>query len=315
VATNRTDTVNDFTYAWHVGRFALVHLACLGAIWTGVHLVDVVVMLVLYVVRMFGVTAGYHRYFSHRSYKMGRGMQLVMALLAMSSLQKGVLWWASHHRRHHRLSDQPGDVHSPRLHGFWWSHVGWIVSPRYDATDLDAVGDLARYPELRWLDRHPLVPPLALAALVTALFGWSGLVVGFVWSTVLLWHGTFTINSLSHVFGSRRYATTDDSRNNWLLALITLGEGWHNNHHHYQRATNQGFFWWELDVTFLGLRALAAVGLVRDLRRPPAHVLEAGRERAPRVDAPAAGRPPELPPVPRFPSGSIGLGGLPCQRE
>jgi stearoyl-CoA desaturase (delta-9 desaturase) len=258
--------------------FALCHVAMLGAIWSGVTWQALAVCFALYVVRLFGVTAGYHRYFAHRSFETSRPFAFVLAFLAQTSAQKGALWWAAHHRRHHRFSDLPGDVHSPKLHGFWHAHLGWLFAGN-DATDMSRVRDLARFPELVWLNKYYLVPPAILAAGCYALLGWSGLFVGFFWSTVLSWHGTFTINSLSHVIGKRRFATTDDSRNHWLLALITLGEGWHNNHHHYMRSCRQGFYPWEIDITYYVLRALAAAGIVWKLHEPPERVLAEGRAR------------------------------------
>ncbi|HEU4630168.1 MAG TPA: fatty acid desaturase [Gemmatimonadaceae bacterium] len=257
--------------------FLLVHAACLAAIWTGVTGGALVLCLVLYVVRMFGVTAGYHRYFSHRSYKTSRVGQFLLAWLAQSSAQRGVLWWAAKHRHHHKHSDTEEDVHSPRHAGFLHAHVGWIFTPRHGETDYSAIPDLTKYPELRWLERHPYLPAAVLAVLCFALGGWPGLVVGFFWSTVLLYHGTFMINSLAHVHGSQRYVTGDDSRNNWLLALVTLGEGWHNNHHAYQRSTRQGFRWWEIDPTFYVLTALSWVRVVWELAEPPAEVVRGER--------------------------------------
>ncbi len=258
--------------------FFLVHLlAIAGVFWLGWSWSGLLLALALYVVRMFGVTGAYHRYFSHRTYKTSRPFQLVLALLAMTSVQKGVLWWAAHHRHHHRMSDQPGDTHSVLQDGFWFSHVGWILAPENHATDLSKVKDLARFPELRFLDRFYYLPAIALAVGLYAAGGVWALYWGFFVSTTLLWHGTFTINSLTHVFGSKRYVTSDNSRNNLWLALITLGEGWHNNHHYYQRATNQGFFWWEIDVTFYVLKALSWVGLVWDLHLPPPHVRDGNR--------------------------------------
>ena len=190
---------------------------------------------VLYLLRMFGITAGYHRYFAHRAYKTSRAFQFVLACLAQSSAQRGVLWWAGKHRWHHRHSDTELDVHSPARHGFLYAHVGWIWAPCHDATDLALVPDLANFPELVWLDRHPYFTAVLLAVAAWLLGGWPGLVVGFFWSTVCTWHATFCINSLAHVLGRRRYVTGDDSRNNWWLAVLTLGEGWHNNHHACQR--------------------------------------------------------------------------------
>jgi stearoyl-CoA desaturase (Delta-9 desaturase) len=256
--------------------FALVHLAPLALFWTGARPIDWAVCAGLYFARMFFITAGYHRYFAHRSYKMGRVMQFLMALGGTLAMQKGVLWWASHHRLHHRLSDQPGDVHSPK-DGVWWSHVGWILSPAHEETDFEKIRDFAKFPELRWLNRNYVLPPVGLAVLLFLLGGPSMLLAGFFLSTTLLYHGTFTINSLSHMIGRRRYVTKDTSRNSFVLALITLGEGWHNNHHYYQSSANQGFFWWELDISFLILKALSVFGLVWDLRRPPAHVLAGHR--------------------------------------
>lgn len=253
--------------------FIFVHLAPFAAIWTGVTTTSVVLAVVLYVVRMFGITAGYHRFFSHRSFKTSRAGQLVFAVLAMSSTQKSVLWWAALHRHHHRHSDMEDDVHSPLHRGFFYSHVGWIFDKKHETTRLDEVPDLAKYPELRFLDRHQLLPAIVLAVLCFAIDGWSGLLIGFFASTAVLYHGTFFINSLAHVHGNQRYVTGDTSRNNWWLAVITLGEGWHNNHHAYQRSTRQGFRWYEFDPTYYALKAMSWVGLVWDLGEPPREVV------------------------------------------
>jgi stearoyl-CoA desaturase (delta-9 desaturase) len=254
--------------------FLLVHVACLAAIWTGVTPGLLLLCVVLYAVRMFGVTAGYHRYFSHRSFKTSRVLQFLLAALAQSSAQRGILWWASTHRHHHKHSDTPDDVHSPRQRGFLYSHVDWVFDPkREEQVDYTSIPDLTQYPELRWLDRHPYLPAAVLALGCFLLGGWAALVVGFFWSTVLLYHGTFFINSLAHVHGNQRYVTGDDSRNNWWLAVITLGEGWHNNHHAYQRSTRQGFRWYEFDPTFYVLTAMSWLRLVWDLGTPPADVV------------------------------------------
>jgi stearoyl-CoA desaturase (Delta-9 desaturase) len=263
--------------------FILVHLSAFAAIWTGVTLQAVVVCVVLYWTRMWAVTAGYHRYFSHRSFKTSRAFQFVLAFLAQTSLQRGAIWWASIHRHHHKHSDTELDVHSPVHRSFLYSHVGWIFSNRDDTADYSTVQDLTRYPELRWLNRFHHAPGVLLGAVVWLLFGWTGLVVGFVWSTVLLYHGSFSINSLAHVHGKQRYATGDDSRNNWWLSIITMGEGWHNNHHAYQSSTRQGFRWYEFDPTYYVLKALSWVGLVWDLRTPPAEVVNNERRLGLRV--------------------------------
>ncbi|MFO0877683.1 MAG: fatty acid desaturase [Gemmataceae bacterium] len=248
--------------------FVLLHLALLFVFIVPVDAFAVLLCAVTYYLRMFGITAGYHRYFAHRAYKSSRVFQFVLAWLGCSALQKGPLWWAAHHREHHLYSDTPRDPHSPYETSFWWSHVGWILSNEHTETPSDRVPDWTRYPELCWLDRNHWVPGIVLAVVCFLIGGWSGLVWGFVVSTILVYHATFTINSLSHLFGSRRYATTDDSRNNFFLAIITLGEGWHNNHHHYQSSANQGFYWWEIDMSYVTLLGLSCLGLVWDLRRP-----------------------------------------------
>lgn len=248
--------------------FFAFHLLCALALVTGVSWKLALVAVASYYVRMFGVTAGYHRYFSHRAFKTNRVFQFALAWLAQMSMQKGALWWASNHRHHHRFSDTPDDIHSPVRKGFWWSHVGWILSSRYDETNYGAIKDFARYPELVWLNKYHLVPSLTGLAATWLVGGLDGFVWAGVIPTVLLWHGTFTINSLSHIFGKRRYLTTDTSRNNWLLALLTMGEGWHNNHHYHQNTANQGWFWWEVDLSFYALKALSWVGLVSALRLP-----------------------------------------------
>jgi len=258
--------------------FAIHVFALVAPFFVPFHWSYVVWALALYYGRMWAVTAGYHRYFSHRAFKTSRAFQFILAFLAETSAQKGVLWWAANHRHHHRESDQPADLHSPLQDGFWWSHVGWILSDDYVETREEAIRDFARFPELRFLNRFYLVPPVLLALALLLIGGFPLLVWGFFVSTVVLWHGTFTINSLSHVFGSRRYRTTDTSRNNFLLALVTCGEGWHNNHHYHQNTANQGWFWWELDATFYVLKLLSALGLVSDLRLPSGSVKYAYRK-------------------------------------
>lgn len=231
----------------------------------------------MYYLRMFAITGFYHRYFSHRTFKTSRAFQFFMAFLAQTSAQKGALWWAANHRHHHKFSDQEGDIHSPIRDGFWWSHCGWILSTDNDRTMTELIHDLTRFPELVWLNRYPHVASVIFGALILVLGGWSAFVWGFLVSTVLLWHGTFTINSLSHVYGSQRYETGDTSRNNFWLSLLTLGEGWHNNHHCYQSATRQGFFWYEIDITYYLLKTLSVFGIVWDLRAPPLEKLEEKR--------------------------------------
>jgi stearoyl-CoA desaturase (delta-9 desaturase) len=253
-----------------VAGFLLVHLAAvagvavLGFSWKGVAL-----CIASYYLRMFAITAGFHRYFSHRSFRLARVPQFLLALLGQTAAQKGVLWWASNHRHHHKYSDRPEDIHSPVQNGFWWSHIGWILSGLYDETDFSRIPDLAKYSELRWLNRNQYGATLIYALGLYLAFGWTGLIYGYFLSTVLLWHGTFTINSLMHLFGRRVFPTADQSRNSMLFALITMGEGWHNNHHYYPSSAAQGFRWWQVDASFYLLWLGEKIGVVKGLRRAP----------------------------------------------
>jgi stearoyl-CoA desaturase (Delta-9 desaturase) len=246
----------------------------------GVTMSDLMIAVTVYGVGMFFVTAGYHRYFSHRSYKTSRLFQFILAVGAQLTVQKGVLWWAALHRHHHKHSDTDRDIHSPRR-GLYWSHMGWILSKRCNDAPLHLVGDFAKYPELRWLDRLHALPAVALGVTLFTVVGPSATLVGYFLGLVLLWHGTYTINSLAHVIGRVRYQTGDTSKNSLALALLTFGEGWHNNHHYYQVSARQGFVWWEVDVTFYLLKLLSWVGLVWDLRVPPPHVRAGQRRRRP----------------------------------
>jgi stearoyl-CoA desaturase (Delta-9 desaturase) len=236
--------------------------------------------LALFWLRTFALTAGYHRYFSHRSFKTSRVFQFVIAVLGASAFQQGPLWWAAHHRHHHRNTDKPTDVHSPRHHGFLWSHVGWVFSYENEPLRAGLIKDFSKFPELVWLDRYHRWPAYALAALSAWIAGFPGLTWGFLLSTMILFQTTFAVNSLTHQFGTQRYDNADDSRNNWWVALATFGEGWHNNHHRYPSSVRQGFFWWELDVTYVLLKVLARLGIVWDLQLPPRHLLVVQREAA-----------------------------------
>jgi stearoyl-CoA desaturase (Delta-9 desaturase) len=267
--------------------YAIIHLSAFSVLLFPFSWKLVALCVGSYYLRMFFLTAGYHRYFSHRSFRMGRVAQFAFAFLASTTLQKGVLWWAAHHRHHHRHSDQPEDVHSPVQKGFFWAHMGWVLSEESVPTRWELIRDFASYPELRWVDRWYWVPGALYGLAILAIWGWPGVAWGFALSTILLYHGTYTINSLAHVFGSRRYRTTDSSRNNPWLALLTLGEGWHNNHHAYMSSARQGFRWWELDASYLALRALGCLGVVRDLREPPLELLEARLGRGSVGPAPA----------------------------
>ncbi|MCW0378792.1 acyl-CoA desaturase [Xanthomonas sacchari] len=280
----RADRIDWLRAAPYIG----LHLACLGVFWVGVSWFAVGMAVAMYAVRMFALTGFYHRYFAHRAFKTSRPVQFLFAAIGATCVQRGPLWWAAHHRNHHRHTDTPADPHSPRQHGFWWSHSGWFLTPRGFRTDWEAIPDLRRFPELRFLDRFDLLLPVLLALALFLLGEWLQqhvpqlgtdgpqlLVWGFFVSTVALFHATFTINSLAHRFGSRRFDTRDDSRNNLWLALLTFGEGWHNNHHFFPGAARQGFRWWELDLTWYGLKALSWTRVIRELKPVPAGLVRA----------------------------------------
>lgn len=263
-------------------------------IWCGVSITAVSICLAFYLIRMFAITAGYHRLFSHRSYQTSRAFQFLIGLIGASSAQKGPLWWAASHRHHHRHSDTEEDLHSPGIHGIWWAHAGWVLSKEYDHADLSLVNDLSKYPELKLLDRFHYIPPLAflgscylLGLYLGAAFpslhtsGLQIMVWGALISTVCLYHGTFAINSVAHILGNKRFKTNDESRNSLLLAIITLGEGWHNNHHRYPGSERQGFYWWEIDLTHYALKFLSLFGIVWDLREPPARIYEEAKHSLP----------------------------------
>ncbi len=276
-------SIADHAIDWpRVIPFVALHLACFGIIYVGFSWFALVFAVVLYIIRMFAITAFYHRYFAHKAFKTSRIGQFIFAILGATAVQRGPLWWASHHRNHHAHSDELIDAHSPHQHGFLWSHIGWFLSRANFSTQLERVNELAHFPELRFLDRFDIIIPIALGAsiygigealsIVMPALQTNGLqlfVWGFIFSTVLLYHGTFCVNSLAHVWGKRRYATRDHSRNNALIALITLGEGWHNNHHHFPGSAKQGFYWWEIDFTYYGLRILAALNIIWDLKTVP----------------------------------------------
>jgi stearoyl-CoA desaturase (delta-9 desaturase) len=286
---NKTSADNQIEFI-RILPFILIHLACLGVIWVEISTTAVIVALALYGIRMFAITGFYHRYFAHKAFKTSRFTQFVFAFLGATAAQRGPLWWASHHRHHHAYSDKAQDSHSPLQHGFLWSHLGWFLANKNFSTNTERVKELIQFPELRFLDRFDGFAPILLGVALYCLGTWLGsefpnlntsgeqlLVWGFAVSTVAVYHMTFTVNSLAHVWGKRRYATSDDSRNNFWIALFTLGEGWHNNHHHYPGSARQGFYWWEIDLTYYGLKVLAAFGLIWQLRKVPSEIRDSRR--------------------------------------
>ncbi|MBN4049588.1 acyl-CoA desaturase, partial [bacterium AH-315-N03] len=256
--------------------FFIMHFVMFGAIWHGWSWEGIVVCAVLFFVRMFAVTAGYHRYFAHRTFETSRWFQFVLAWTAVSSIQRGPLWWAAHHRAHHLHSDTEKDLHSPVVDRFWHSHFGWLFAGNAE-TDHKRVKDFAKYPELVWLDRWHLAPIILLGILIASVFGWSVFFIGWAISNLLVWHCTFLVNSLTHMVGTRRFDTKDESRNSLVIALLTMGEGWHNNHHRYMNSARMGFYPGEIDLTYYGLVVLEKLGLIWNLKQVPERILEEGR--------------------------------------
>ena len=270
--------------------FIALHLVAISALFMDISTTAIVVCFALYWLRQFAITAFYHRYFSHRSYKTNRFWQFIFALLGNMAAQRGPLWWAAHHRAHHQHSDTDKDLHSPVLRGFWWSHVGWFTCDASFRTQYQRIKDFANFPELRWLDRYDIFGPVLLVALLyltgellahhqPALNtnGMQLVMWGFFVSTVLLFHSTVAINSLGHIWGNKRFKTKDESRNNALLAVLTLGEGWHNNHHRFAVSARQGFYWWQIDITYYVLKIMSWVGIVHSLNPVPSRILEEGK--------------------------------------
>ncbi len=251
----------------------MIYLGCLGVFWVGVSPAAIAVCIASYCVSVFVLTGFYHRFFSHRTFKTSRAFQFFISVIGMCAAQRSPLWWAAHHRSHHRFSDTFQDKHSPTQHGFIRSHWGWFLEDRNFSVNEEYVKDLIKFPELVFLNRFDFLPPLIYMCLLYYFGGLQILVWGFFVSTVLVYQVTFAINSIAHLVGTRRYNTTDTSRNNWWLAILTFGEGWHNNHHHFPSSVKQGFRFYEIDITYYLLRVLQAVGLVWDLRVPPPEVI------------------------------------------
>jgi stearoyl-CoA desaturase (delta-9 desaturase) len=266
-----------------LGTLALHGGALLAVCSVRPRVLDAALAAGLYLFGMFIITAGYHRYFAHRSYKTSRAFQAMLGFLGCLCTQKGPLWWAATHRLHHRFTDGPDDPHSPHHRGFWHSHIFWTVAVENEGYDQATVRDLSKYPELVWLDRYCTLPLVGYLALTAIFGGWRGVGWWYCVPTVALMHAVMMVNSISHLWGRRRFRTHDHSRNNAWLALLTLGEGWHNNHHRYMASARQGFYFWQVDITYYGLRILEAFGLIWDLKQPPASVLAEGRY--PRADA------------------------------
>jgi stearoyl-CoA desaturase (delta-9 desaturase) len=267
----------------------LIHFITLaGIILIGISWLDFIILLISYYLGMLIVSISSHRYFSHKSFKTSRIFQFLLGWLTCTTVQRGPIWWASVHRHHHKYSDTSKDFHSP-MTGFWHSHMGWLTDPKIINIDYRNVKDLTRYPELLWLDKWFDIP-IIMMILFLGLFGFylevnypnlgvspaEMIVYSFLGRTVLLWHATFSINSLMHLVGKQRFATGDTSKNSLLLSLVTVGDGWHNNHHRYPSSARNGFYWWEIDVSYYLIKLLALLGLIWDIKPVPQAVLEEG---------------------------------------
>lgn len=253
--------------------YFLIHVGCIAVLYTGVSLKGVIICLVCYAFRVLALTGFYHRYFAHRAFKTSRSLQFLFAFLGATAAQRGPIWWAAHHRHHHKHSDGFADEHSPKMHGFLVSHFIWFIKNKNFATNEKFIKDFAKYPELVFLNRFDFIPPLILVLFLYQFFGLTGVVWGFFISTVLVYHVTFLVNSFAHIKGTRKFDTKDNSHNNWWLAILTFGEGWHNNHHHYPSSARQGFLWYEIDITYYFLKLLSKLGMIWELREPNAELL------------------------------------------
>ena len=283
--------LKEYEVDWlRVIPFILIHLAIFTVFLVGFSYTALLVFLLMYSIRMFAITGFYHRYFSHKAFKTSRLMQFVFAVIGASAVQRGPIWWAAHHRGHHVHSDTEQDKHSPKSHGFFWSHMGWFLSKANFLTHQKFVKELMRFPELRVIDRFDILVPILTCIGLFYLGqhlgtkhpqlltnGWQLVIWGFVLSTVLLYHTTFLVNSVAHIWGKRRYKTKDSSKNNMFIAFLTFGEGWHNNHHHFPGSANQGFYWWEIDITYYILKIMSFFGLIWDIRKVSPAIRESNK--------------------------------------
>jgi stearoyl-CoA desaturase (delta-9 desaturase) len=260
-----------------VAAYVLLHLGCLGAFFVPFDRDALWIFCGAYFIRGFGVSVVYHRYFAHRTFDLSRGMQFLFGLYGTTTVLGGPLWWAATHRDHHRHADTPRDIHSPRYQGFVYSHCGWFLAHANRDVDLSMVRDLARFPEIVFLERWGAAFKLLYIALAYGLFGVVGLIWGFFVPTVVAIQMVHWIQSVSHSIGGyRRYPTRDDSRNHWLFGVLSFGEGYHHNHHTFPGSARMGLRWWEIDLGYYVLLGLAAVGVVHDLRVPVRSVPSTG---------------------------------------
>ncbi len=276
-------TTAPFFSSWSIVsifRTVLFHTSIILLFYVGYSLTSLSVCLLSFIIRMFAIAGGYHRYFSHRSYNISRVFQFILAFLGTTTGQKGPLSWATSHMKHHCSSDKAGDPHSPKLQSIGYAHLGWLWRQNALPTDRKFVQRFQQYPEIVFLNRFHTIGPVTLICFL-ALLGYlldqsypelntsRGQLIawGFIVPTLLILHGTCLINSVSHYCGSQRFRDGDESRNVWWLFPIALGENWHNNHHHRPSSANTSCVWWEIDVVYYIICLLEAAGLIWDVRR------------------------------------------------
>jgi fatty-acid desaturase len=257
-----------------VGFFTIVHALALLAPWFFSWSALGITILLHWFLGSIGICLGYHRLLSHRSFQVPKWLEYVIALIGAAALQGGPIFWIAGHRLHHaHTEDEEKDPYSARK-GFWWSHMLWILYPKSDFFDADKyfryAPDLARDPFYLWLDKYFLLLQIPVGVGLYLLGGWSYVIWGMCVRSVFLWHSTWFINSVTHMWGYRTFETNDNSRNLWWAAIVTYGEGWHNNHHAYPNVAKAGWRWWEVDVTWWAIQVLRAFGLATKVVMPPA---------------------------------------------
>jgi stearoyl-CoA desaturase (delta-9 desaturase) len=273
---NSSSNANDAYSLVVISLVLAIHLLPIFAFFTPFSLNDVCLFLVSYALRVFALTAGYHRYFSHKAFETNRFFQFFLAYFAACSLQGGPLWWASHHRHHHHTSDENSDVHSPVRSGFFHSHFLWFMQKKNLKAHYCLIKDFSQVPELRMLERYWYLAPLPMMLILYLIGDWNYIVWGFFVPTLFVNNVTYCVNSLVHLYGNRPYKTQDHSKNNWWVALLTFGEGWHNNHHRYAGSANQGFCWYQIDITYYLLKMLSTLRIVKNLKKVPSKILKEG---------------------------------------
>jgi stearoyl-CoA desaturase (delta-9 desaturase) len=247
----------------------IFHIFAIAAFWS-FSWTNLAVALALHWIAVgFGISLGYHRLHTHRGFKTSKAFEYFLAICGTLTLEGGPMFWVATHRQHHQLSDQEGDPHSPRDGGFW-AHMGWILFGDTHHNNTELMGkyapDLGREPFYRWLNTYHYLPLTTLGLILLAVGGWSMVLWGIFLRVIVGLHATWLVNSATHMWGSRRFETRDDSRNSWWVALLTFGEGWHNNHHAHPVSARHGLAWYEFDISWITLRILNAFGIVRDLK-------------------------------------------------